>query len=189
MLFLDINGSTALGARLGALSMCSLIRKFLIDVSQPITNHGGEIYLYKGDGLIAVWSWVSAIKEDNILKTVDAIFNAIEGKQGAYQRLFGVVPKFRIGIHGGDVVVSEQGDTKRSIGIYGDAINIAARMENAAAAHGVRCILSEAIAEALTNGERIHEIGEEAVRGISTMVRVCEYRPRVDPQLNRSWVL
>jgi adenylate cyclase len=135
--------------------------------------------------LIAVWSWVSAIKEDNILKTVDAIFNAIERKQGAYQRLFGVVPKFRIGIHGGDVVVSEQGDTKRSIGIYGDAINIAARMENAAAAHGVRCILSEAVAEALTNGERIQEIGEEAVRGISTMVRICEYRPRVDPQLGR----
>ena len=85
-------------------------------------------------------------------------------------------------LHGGDVVVSEQGDTKRSIGIYGDAINIAARMEDAAAAHGVRCILSEAVAEALTSRERIHEIGEEAVRGISTMVRVCEYRPRVDPQ-------
>jgi len=79
--------------------------------------------------------------------------------------LFGVVPNFRIGIHGGDVVVSEQGDTKRSIGIYGDAINIAARMEDAAAVHGVRCILSEVVAEALVNGERIREIGEEVVRG------------------------
>jgi class 3 adenylate cyclase len=100
--------------------------------------------------------------------------------------LFGVVPNFRIGIHGGEVVVSEQGDTKRSIGIYGDAINIAARMEDAAAAHGVRCILSEVVAEALANGERIREIGEEVVKGISTTVRVCEYQPRVDPQLNQS---
>ena len=48
LLFLDINGSTALGERLGALSMRSLVRKFMIDVSQPITDHGGEIYLYKG---------------------------------------------------------------------------------------------------------------------------------------------
>lgn len=180
LLFLDINGSTARGATLGALAMRSLVRKFLLDVSQPITNHGGEIYLYKGDGLIAVWSWVAAIKGDNILKTVDAIFNAIKRKQPAYERLFGVVPNFRIGIHGGDVMVSEQGDTKRSIGIYGDAISIAPRMEDAAAAHGVHCILSEAVAEALTKCERVHEIGEEAVRGISTMVRVCEYRPRVD---------
>jgi adenylate cyclase len=183
LLFLDINGSTALGERLGALSMRSLVRKFLFDVSQPITNHGGEIYLYKGDGLIALWSWATAIKGDAILKTVDAIFDAIERQQRTYERLFGVVPTFRIGIHGGDVVVSEQGDTKRSIGIYGDAINIAARMEDAAAAHGVRCILSEAVAEALADHARIHEIGEEAVRGISTPVRVCEYRPRLDPQL------
>ena len=71
----------------------------------------------------------------------------------------------------------EQGDTKRSIGSYGDAINIAARMEDAAAALGVRCILSETVAEALANRDRIHEIGEEAVRGISATVRVCEYRP------------
>lgn len=105
------------------------------------------------------------------------MFNAIERQQSAYERLFGVVPNFRVGIHGGDVVVSEQGDTKRSIGIYGDAINIAARMEDAAAAHGVRCILSKTVAEALANRDRIHEIGEEAVRGISATVRVCEYRP------------
>ena len=120
-------------------------------------------------------------KRDAVLKTVDAMFNAIERQQSAYERLFGVVPNFRVGIHGGDVVVSEQGDTKRSIGIYGDAINIAARMEDAAAARGVRCILSETVAEALANRDRIHEIGEEAVRGISAMVRVCEYRPRLDP--------
>ena len=183
LLFLDINGSTALGERLGALSMRALVQKFLVDVSQPITDYGGEIYLYKGDGLIAVWSWATAIKGDAILKTVDSIFDAIERQQRAYERLFGVVPTFRIGIHGGDVVVSEQGDTKRSIGIYGDAINIAARMEDAAAAHGVRCILSEAVAEALADHTRIYEIGEEAVRGISTPVRVCEYRPRLDPQL------
>ena len=119
----------------------------------------------------------AAIKGDAVLKTVDAMFNAIERQQSAYERLFGVVPNFRVGIHGGDVVVSEQGDTKRSIGIYGDAINIAARMEDAAAAHGVRCILSNTVAEALANRDRIHEIGEEAVRGISATVRVCEYRP------------
>jgi class 3 adenylate cyclase len=178
LLFLDINGSTAMGERLGALSMRSFVGKFLVDVSQPVTDHGGEIYLYKGDGLIAVWSWSAAIKGDAILKTVDAMFNAIERKRDRYERLFGAVPSFRIGIHGGDVVVSEQGDTKRSIGIYGDPINIAARMEDAARAHGVRCVLSGVVADALANRDHIHEIGEEAAKGISTAVRVCEYRPR-----------
>jgi adenylate cyclase len=66
LLFLDINGSTALGERLGALSMRSLVRKFLFGVSRPITDNRGEIYHYKGDGLIAVWNWTPAIKGDTM---------------------------------------------------------------------------------------------------------------------------
>jgi class 3 adenylate cyclase len=175
LLFLDINGSTALAERLGALTMRSLVRKFLSDVSQPIVDYGGEIYLYKGDGLIAVWNWADAVKADAILKAVDAMFAAVAKERDAYQRLFGVVPGFRVGIHGGAVIVSEQGDAKRSIGIYGDAINIAARMEEAARAHDVRCVISEIVAQALADRSRVRPIGTEQVKGISAPVAICEY--------------
>src|SRR6202167_3504390 len=131
LLFLDINGSTELGEKLGALKMRSLVRKFLFDVTQPIIDHRGEIYLYKGDGLIAIWDWTAAIEDDAILHAVDAMLARVAGEHDTYRLLFGVAPDFRIGIHRGDVIVSEQGETKRSIGIYGDTINIAARMEEA----------------------------------------------------------
>jgi adenylate cyclase len=180
LLFLDINGSTALGERLGALSMRALVRKFLADLSAPITDHNGEIYLYKGDGLIAVWTWAAGIDQNNILRSVDAMYGGIERQHAAYQKSFGIVPGFRIGIHGGDVIVSEQGDTKRSIGIYSDAINIAARMEEVARARNVRCIVSEAVVAALANRERLREIGEESVKGISGSIRVYEYQPLVE---------
>ena len=101
-------------------------------------------------------------------------------QRAAYQKQFGIIPSFRIGIHGGDVIVSEQGDTKRSIGIYGDAINIAARMEEVVRAHNVRCIVSDAVVAALSNHDRLCEIGEETVKGISSSIRVYEYQPRVD---------
>jgi adenylate cyclase len=175
LLFLDINGSTALGARLGALTMRGLVRRFLSDVSQPIVDHGGEIYLYKGDGLIAVWNWEDAFKADAILRAVDAMFAAVAKEREIYERLFGVVPGFRIGIHGGAVIVSEQGDAKRSIGIYGDAINIAARMEEAARAHNVRCVISEIVAEALADRSHVRQIGMEQVKGISNPIAICEY--------------
>jgi class 3 adenylate cyclase len=179
LLFLDINDSTALGEKLGPLATRALVRKFLFDVSRPITDFGGEIYLYKGDGLIAVWSWTAALRHQAVLKAVDAMFGALERERGAYERLCGRAPSFRVGIHGGEVVVSEQGDTKRSIGIYGDTINIAARMEEAAKTHHVRCILSEVIADAIGDCERIRPIGEESVKGISAPIRICEYRPRI----------
>ena len=54
LLFLDINGSAALGERLGALSMRALVRKFLSMSHSQSPIIGGEIFLYKGDGLIAV---------------------------------------------------------------------------------------------------------------------------------------
>jgi adenylate cyclase len=175
LLFLDINGSTALAERLGALTMRSFVRKFLSDVSQPIVDCGGEIYLYKGDGLIAVWNWADAVKADAILKAVDAMFATVAKQSDAYQRLFGAAPTFRVDIHGGPVIVSEQGDAKRSIGIYGDAINIAARMEEAARAHNARCVMSEIVAQALANRSRVRPIGTEQVKGISAPVAICEY--------------
>ena len=175
LLFLDINGSTALAERLGALTMRSLVRRFLSDVSQPIVDHGGEIYLYKGDGLIAIWNWADAFKADAILKAVDAMFATVANEREVYQRLFGLVPGFRVGIHGGAVIVSEQGDAKRSIGIYGDAINIAARMEEAARAHNVRCVISEVVAQALADRSHVRHIGSEQVKGISVPVAICEY--------------
>jgi adenylate cyclase len=101
------------------------------------------------------------------------MYGAVERQRAAYQKLFGVVPSFRIGIHGGEVIVSEQGDTKRSIGI-------AARMEEVARAHNVRCIVSDAVVAALANHDRLREIGEETVKGISTSIRVYEYRPQVE---------
>lgn len=177
LLFLDINDSTALGEALGPFATRSLVRKFLFDVSQPIFDLGGDVYLYKGDGLIAVWSWAAALSRQAVLKAVDEMFGALERERDAYERLWGRIPNFRIGIHGGDVVVSEQGDVKRSIGIYGDTINLAARMEEAARVHGVRCILSNVIADAIGSCDRIRPIGEEVVKGISAPIGISEYQP------------
>jgi adenylate cyclase len=177
LLFLDINSSTALSERLGALTMRAFVRKFLSDLSPPIVDHGGDIYLYKGDGLIAIWNWADAFRQDAILRAVDAMFATVAHETDAYQRWFGVAPAFRIGIHGGAVIVSEQGDARRSIGIYGDAINIAARMEEAARAHNVRCVISEVVAGALADRTRVRVIGAEQVKGISAPIAICEYAP------------
>jgi adenylate cyclase len=177
LVFLDINNSTALAERLGDLKIKSLVSKFLFDISKPITDFGGEIYLYKGDGLIAIWDWNEAVRADKILAAIDAVFAAVRRERGRYMAQFGVVPAFRIGVHGGDVVVSEQGDTKRSIGIYGSTINIASRMEEAAKAHGIACAISGDVAQALSDASgRLHPIGFDKLKGVSGPIPVFEYR-------------
>jgi len=179
LMFLDINDSTGLAARLGALKTKSFVGKFLFDISAPITNNNGEIYLYKGDGLIALWRWEDAVSGGKILQAIDAVFTAVEREQTAYREDFGVVPNFRIGVHGGEVVVSEQGDTKRAIGVYGNTINIAQRMEEAAKARGVACVISGDVVEALLGAApsaRLAALGCEKVRGVLTEIPIFEYR-------------
>lgn len=182
LVFIDINNSTGLAERLGALKIKSLVGKFLFDISKPITDFGGDIYLYKGDGLIAIWDWGEAIRNDKILHAIDAVFAAVDRERGRYLAQFGVAPTFRIGIHGGDVVVSEQGDTKRSIGIYGSTINIASRMEEAAKVHRVLCAISGEVAQELSDSEgRLHSIGAEKIKGISTELLIFQYRIAGEP--------
>lgn len=86
--------------------------KFLFDTSAPITNNGGDIYLYKGDGPIALWPWQEAVSCGKVLHAIDAVFAVVHLERDEYLKQFGVLPAFRIGVHG-EIVVSEQGDTKR----------------------------------------------------------------------------
>ena len=177
LVFLDINNSTGLAEQLGAVQTKSLVGKFLFDISKPITDHGGEIYLYKGDGLIALWDWREAVRENRILRAIDAVFATVRREQQEYLEQFGIVPSFRIGVHGGEVVVSEQGDTKRAIGVYGSTINIAARMEEAAKAHRVACAISGDVAGALNaEDNRLRPIGHEKIRGTAAEIPIFEYR-------------
>jgi class 3 adenylate cyclase len=176
LMFLDINNSTGLAEELGALKIKALVGKFLFDVAKPITDNGGDIYLYKGDGLIAIWDWREAVRGDKILRAIDAVFAAVRREGPRYLGQFGVAPSFRIGVHGGDVVVSEQGDTKRSIGIYGSTINIASHMEDAAKAHDVACAISGDVARALSGAAgRLRPIGADRIKGIATEIPIFEY--------------
>lgn len=177
LVFVDMKDSTALVERLGPVRAKSLIGKFLFDVSKPITNHGGDIYLYIGDGLIAMWDWNVALTDGRVLRAVDEMFATVSHESAVYQTYFDVVPVFRVGVHGGEVVISEQGDTKRAIGIYGETINIAARMEQAAKAHGLCCIVSGDIVAALgTRSNRLHYLGQEHVHGVSEPIPIYEYK-------------
>ena len=172
-LFVDLRDSTSIAEKLGALEARALIGKFVFDISKPISDHHGEVYVYTGDGLVAMWDWDRAVTDQNIVRAAEGIFQAVEREREAYRSRFGFVPALRIGAHGGDVVLSEQGDARRAIGVYGDGINIAARMEQAAKNRNEMALFSSDLVQPMQRGDSPFEfLGEEPVKGITRPVHV-----------------
>jgi len=176
-LFIDLKDSTAITEELGGKRSREFISRFLFDISKPITDHRGDVYKFMGDGVIATWKWDEAIAGGSVIRALEEAAAAIARRRPAYQRDFGRHPEFRAGIHGGEVVVSEQGDLRRAIEYNGDNINIAARMEQKAKDHGLPVIVSEAIADALLAEQvPLDRVGEELVKGFSKPIGLYTLR-------------
>ena len=176
--FIDIKDLTALVERLGALRGKEALSEIVALVSNAVTEHGGDVYLYTGDGLIASWTWRNATQGAAILHFARAALSAVEKDGPQFEKRFGVaMPGIRIGINGGDVVVSEQGDIRRAIGIWGDVINTAARLEQAGSGLGEDCLISQALLDALDRkGFHLVSVPPVAAKGIQEPVKCAALR-------------
>ena len=128
-MFLDMAGSTALAQKLGDLGVHALISRVFFDIDAVVVEHGGETHRYIGDEVVVTWSLEDCIEDGRCIRCVFAIREMIATKAEEYRRLFGVVPTFRAGLHGGPVVAGECGDSKHEIVYFGDTINTAARIQ------------------------------------------------------------
>jgi len=114
---------------MGDVGVQTMITKFFFDITEPITEHGGEIHRYVGDQVVVTWPLWEGAPNMQSIRCCFAIAELIRRKAPKYEREFGMVPGFRIGLHGGPVVISECGDPKKEISYFGDTVNTAARIE------------------------------------------------------------
>ncbi|GAA6161891.1 adenylate/guanylate cyclase domain-containing protein [Ruegeria sp. HU-ET01832] len=128
------------------------------DIINPgIESAGGEIIKLTGDGLFALFS--SVVSAVEAAAALQKALHAAEAESPTESRI-----SFRIGLHIGDVILDE-GD------IYGEGVNLAARLEGVADPGGV--ILSDDACRQV-RGKIEHDIidlGEVALKNISKPVR------------------
>ena len=133
------------------------LREYLDLVSGAIKSHRGQVMHYAGDAVLAKFDAV-----------VDAMSSAVTIQEELKNRNEDLPDEhkvqFRIGVNLGDVI-EDRGD------IYGDGVNIAARLESLAEPGGV-CI-SDAVRSAVGTKLDIDYkfIGEQEVKNISEPVR------------------
>jgi adenylate cyclase len=166
-LFIDLIGSTALALRLGDLGTQRLLTHFFFDLGQPVAEHGGEIHAYVGDEAIITWPFDKGADEGRCIHCFFAVQDRLKANAETYEKMFGETPGIRAGLHGGSVVVSECGDTKKSIVYFGDTMNTSARLEGEAKRLGKDLIVSSALLQAIRlPAEFVAEpLGDVTLRG------------------------
>ncbi len=120
ILFCDLVGSTALGETTDPEALRARMRRYFADLRIVIERHGGSVEKFVGDAVMAVFG-IPVAHEDDALRAVRA---ASEMRNTTADHGL----EARIGINTGEVVVGGEGETL----VTGDAVNVAARLEQAA---------------------------------------------------------
>jgi len=138
IVFCDLKGSTELGERLDPEALHEVKERYFQAMAGEITRHGGKIEKYIGDAIMAVFG-LPQPHEDDALRAV----RAAEGMQKALVRVnaellghYGVELANRTGINTGEVVAVEDPAAAQKLAT-GDAVNVAARLEQAAPANEI----------------------------------------------------
>jgi adenylate cyclase len=140
----------------GTLARLKAVRKALVDPT--ITAHRGRIVKTTGDGMLVEFA-----------SAVDAVRGAVE-VQGGMAEQNASVPQdqrieFRIGIHVGDIIIDEND-------IFGDGVNIAARLEGLAEPGGL-CISDDAQRQVRGKVDVAFEnMGSQTLKNITEPIRV-----------------
>jgi predicted ATPase/class 3 adenylate cyclase len=137
VLFCDVEGSTQLGDRLDAESVRQVMIRFFGEMRVVLERHGGTVEKYIGDAVMAVFG-VPRLHEDDALRAVRAaeeMQESLERLNDEFQGRWGIRFRTRIGVNTGEVVVGDAAAGQALV--VGDAVNVAARLEQAAPAGAV----------------------------------------------------
>jgi class 3 adenylate cyclase len=166
VMFCDLVGSTSLAAKLDAEDWRSLVNAYLDEASAAVTGLGGHVLKKLGDGLMALFGYPQAQENDaeRAVRAALAIqralveINARNASKGAPEL------SARIGIESGPVVVEASGE------VFGDAPNVAARVQAAAAPGSVLITLN--VQRQVAGLFVAEELGARELKGVSQPVQL-----------------
>ncbi|HXF72859.1 MAG TPA: adenylate/guanylate cyclase domain-containing protein, partial [Actinomycetota bacterium] len=132
VLFCDVTGSTGLGERLDPESLRKVMARYFDVARARVERHGGTVEKFIGDAVMAVFG-IPVVHEDDALRACRAaveIREAVAALAKELQRDHGTGLEVRIGVNTGEVVAGDPAAGQALV--TGDAVNVAARLEQAA---------------------------------------------------------
>lgn len=182
VLFADVRGFTKLAETLSPAETFAFINEYLAHVGPEIRTHGGFVDKYIGDGILALYPESA----DNAIDGAIALHHAVRRFNETRARSLLAPISIGVGLHRGQVMLGTIGDQQRyETTVIADAVNVAARLEEATKVFRARIVASGTVVKALTNpgSFRLRPLAPVHVRGASQIVDVFEVCDADDPEI------
>jgi len=163
ILFCDLEDFTGLTERHTPAGVVALLNQYFAATLAVIERHGGVVNQFQGDGMLVTFNIPvpDVHHADEAVEAATDMIRAMEATDFGAESL-----RIRIGVATGVVLAGNVGAGSRlSYTVHGDAVNLAARLEQMNKAFGSRVLISGATAARLTRGQRIETVGAITVRG------------------------
>ena len=132
VIFTDLVDSTPLGERLDPETLRHVMARYFAAMQATLERHGGTVEKFIGDAIMAVFG-IPTLHEDDALRAVRAaidMHDALARLNDELEREQGVRLSTRTGLNTGQVVAGDPSARQKLA--TGDAVNVAARLEQAA---------------------------------------------------------
>jgi len=173
VMFCDLVDSTGLTQRLDAEAYRQVVQAYQARSAEAIERYDGRIVQYLGDGLLVYFGYPQAHEDDaeRAVRAGRGILRELELLKPRLEAEHSVTVETRVGIHSGEVVVSEiGGGEKKETLALGDTPTIAARLQSVAEPNTV--VISDATLRLVAGLFDTEDRGKPELKGIEKPIRV-----------------
>ena len=168
ILFADIRGFTALSEKLEPEAVVGILNEYLSVMTEIIFNNSGTVDKFEGDAILAFFGAPQRHEDDpeRAVKTALEMRDQLEGLQSHWQDLTQTRLEIGIGINSGAVMVGNIGSDRRmEYTVIGDAVNLAARLQELTKEYDAPILISGEVASRINGAVAIQFLGETHIRG------------------------
>jgi adenylate cyclase len=169
ILFSDIRGFTAFSEKLPPYDVVHILNRYFHHMGGAITQHGGFIANYMGDGLLAVFGLDDA--PDPALRAAKAgleMLQIVERLRPYFEAHHGHSFDIGVGAHFGEVVVGNVGfDNQKKLTVIGDSVNFASRIESKNKELRTRFLISDELFRATGDALQVRTLEPMEFKGKS----------------------